>query len=195
MSSPAPRQTSRQSLWSAHAAHALALWPGVANAQVVDARRHPVGTEGTSSSSRDAATVHQEAEEAADESHTLMSEQEKEILHKLQKNFPSSTIAVQDVSGGSRSLSFMLFGRGEKRADAGSSRRMRYLLRHLGRKRQVQGLEQDQAAPARQQGARGGGQDLAWDAGEDVLFPDLSGRPYAESEPHPSQLKTQALQA
>ena len=38
-------------------------------------------------------------ERFADDGHTLMSEQEKEILEKLQKNFPGGTVAVQDVSG------------------------------------------------------------------------------------------------
>ena len=45
---------------------------------------------------RNAATV---SEASAEEGHTLMSEQEKEILKKLQENFPGGTIAVQDVSG------------------------------------------------------------------------------------------------
>lgn len=65
-------------------------------------------TEGSSkpdNHTRDAATVSenkgdQEAQERfADDGHTLMSEQEKEILDKLKKNFPGGTVAVQDVSG------------------------------------------------------------------------------------------------
>lgn len=65
-------------------------------------------TEGSSkpaNHTRDAATVSENKEDQeaqdrfADDGHTLMSEQEKEILDKLQKNFPGGTVAVQDVSG------------------------------------------------------------------------------------------------
>jgi len=41
----------------------------------------------------------QEKPAEEDDGHTLMSEQEKEILAKLRKEFPGGTVAVQDVSG------------------------------------------------------------------------------------------------
>lgn len=78
-----------------------------------------------------------------------MSEQEKEILEKLEKNFPGGSVAVQDVSGRSDfSLltSIML--------TAVSARRLRDLLCHLGGERPLQGPESHQAASAGQQSAR-----------------------------------------
>lgn len=66
----------------------------------------PGGTEGTDKGARATATVTDsskaDAKEKlgeADDGHTLMSEQEKEILAKLRKEFPGGTVAVQDVSG------------------------------------------------------------------------------------------------
>lgn len=60
-------------------------------------------SDSTSGAARDAATVSQkddkeEQERFGTEEHTLMSEQEKEILHKLLKEFPGGSVAVQDVS-------------------------------------------------------------------------------------------------
>jgi hypothetical protein len=65
----------------------------------------PQASDATSGASRDAATVSQKDDEESQErfgteEHTLMSEQEKEILHKLLDEFPGGQVAVQDVSGG-----------------------------------------------------------------------------------------------
>lgn len=66
--------------------------------------RDPQASDATSGAARDAATVSQkddkeEQERFGTEEHTLMSEQEKEILQKLLKEFPGGSVAVQDVSG------------------------------------------------------------------------------------------------
>lgn len=41
----------------------------------------------------------EEQERFGTEEHTLMSEQEKEVMQKLLKEFPGGSVAVQDVSG------------------------------------------------------------------------------------------------
>lgn len=66
--------------------------------------RDPQASDATSGASRDAATISQkddkeEQERFGTEEHTLMSEQEKEVLQKLLKEFPGGSVAVQDVSG------------------------------------------------------------------------------------------------
>lgn len=71
--------------------------------------RDPQASDATSGAARDAATMSQkddkeEQERFGTEEHTLMSEQEKEILQKLLKEFPGGSVAVQDVSGKSKAM-------------------------------------------------------------------------------------------
>ena len=123
-----------------------------------------------------------------------MSEQEKEILHKLQRNFPSSTVAVQDVSGGSHPSAFVLSERGElMRAHPGGCGTFFAISVESDKFKGLSKIKQHQLVNKVLE------EEVKTWHGMQVrtrsVSSELSARAYAEIWSLPSQLKTQALQA
>lgn len=109
--------------------------------------RHPAGGEAADLAAGEAAKTEEQATSSAD-GQVQMTEQEKEILGKLEKAFPGGTVAVQDVSGAytSTHLSSDSHLPTAESLFRHTFRWVRDLLCNLDRERQLQGSQQDQAA-------------------------------------------------